>query len=96
MPKKNTNLSQLQLSEIVYAKKCKENGDKGSAMTRFIGRGIRSKLPNSWDRSVDWRQQIEMRGEEREKRVRKVERIVGKKETNKEGERVKFQDIKTK
>ena len=58
--KKNTNLSQSHLSE-----------DKGPAMTRFIGRGTKSNLPNSSDRSVDWRQQRDMRGEEKEKRVRK-------------------------
>ena len=32
--KKNTNLSQLQLSELV--ENCRENGKKVSAMTRFI------------------------------------------------------------
>ena len=65
--KENSNLSQLQLSELVYAVNCREEGDKGSAMTRFIGRGTRRNLPNSWDRSVDWRQPIKMRGE-KEKR----------------------------
>ena len=80
----------------MYAVNGREDSDKGSAMTRFIGRGTRSNLPNSWDRSVDWRQLIELRGEEREKRVRKKERIVGKKETHKEGRKVKLQDIKTK
>ena len=71
-------MSQLQLSELVYAVNGREDGDKGSAMTRFIGRGTRSNLPNSWNRLVDWRQQLEMKGEERETRVRKKERIVGK------------------
>ena len=61
-----------------------------------MGRGTRSGLPNSWDRSVDWRQQIERRGEEREKMVNKKERIVGEKELYKEVERVRLQDIKTK
>ena len=61
-----------------------------------MGRGTSSSLPNSWDRSMDWRLQIEKRGEEREKRVRKKERIVGKKEVYREGERVRLQDIKTK
>ena len=75
---------------------CKEDVDKGSAMTRFIERGTRSNLPNSLDRSVDSRQHIEMRGKEREKIVRKKERIEGKKETYKVGERVKLQDFKSK
>ena len=61
-----------------------------------MGRGTRSGLPNSWNRSVDWRQQIERRGEEREKMVNKKERIVGEKELYKEVERVRLQDIKTK
>ena len=56
-------------------------------MTKFIRRGTRSNVPNSWDRSVDWRQQIEMKGEDREKIVRKKERIVGKKESYIVGER---------
>ena len=59
-----------------------------------MGRVTRSSLPNSWDRLVNWRQQIEKRGEE--KRVKKKERIVAKKEVFKEGERVRLQDIKTK
>ena len=63
-------------------------------MTRFVGRGTRSNFPNRRDRSVDWRRQIEIRGKEREKRVRKKERIVGKKESY--IERVKIQDIKSK
>ena len=88
--KKNTNLSQLHLSELVYAMNCKEGGDKGSAMTKFMGRGTRGNLPNSWDKSVDWKQQLKKRGEEREKRVKKKERIVEKKETHIEGERVRL------
>ena len=51
--KKNTSLSQLQMSELVYAVNGAEDGDKGSAMTRFIGRGTRSNLSNSWDISAD-------------------------------------------
>ena len=44
---------------MIYAIKCKEEGDKGSATTRFMGRGTRTGLPNSWERFVDWRSQIE-------------------------------------
>ena len=80
----------------MYAVNCREDGDKGSAMNRLIRRGTRNYLPNSWYRSVDWKQQIEMREDEREKRVRKKERIVGKKEMYKVGEKVKLQDINCK
>ena len=45
---------------------------------------------------MDWRLQIEKRREEKEKKKRKKERIVGKKETYREGEKVCLQDIKTK
>ena len=51
--KKNTNLSQLQLIDMVYAVDCKEDGETGSDQTIFMGRGTRSSLPNSWDRSGD-------------------------------------------
>ena len=40
--------------------------------------------------------QIAKRGGEREKRVKKKERIVGKKEVYRGGERVRLQDIKAK
>ena len=33
----NTNLSQLQLSELVYAVNCKEDGETGSAQTSCMG-----------------------------------------------------------
>ena len=42
------------------------------------------------------KQQIELRGEEIEKRVKKKERIIGKKEIFEEGETVLIQDLKTK
>ena len=60
-----------------------------------MGRGTRTTLPSSWDRSVDWRIQIEKQGEEKEKRVKKKERSVGKKESYREGERECLHEIKT-
>ena len=87
--RKNSNLSQLKLSELVYAVNCRENREQGCAMSKFIGRGTRSNLPNSWDRSVNWQQQIQLRGKERKKRVKKKERIVGKKEIFEIGKNVK-------
>ena len=50
---------------------------------------------NSWQRSIDWWKQIELRGEEIEKRIKKKERTVGKKLTFEKGEEVLVQDLKT-
>ena len=50
---KNTNLLQLQLAEVVYAVNCRTQGEDGSVMSRFIGRGTKNNLPNSWDRQMD-------------------------------------------
>ena len=68
----------MQLSEHIYAVNYKEEGETGSATTRFLGRRTGTGLPNSWERFVDWRSQIEKRGELKEKRVKKKERSVGK------------------
>ena len=46
--KKSGALSQLQLDELVFEINSREEpGNKGSAMARFMGRGLRSKLANS-------------------------------------------------
>ena len=82
---KNNNLSQLLLQEQIFAVNCKEDGQTGSGYTRFIGRGVRSGLPKSWERFVDWQKDIKKRGDIKEKRVLKKKRTVGK-ETYSEGE----------
>ena len=43
-----------------------EQGDKGSALACFLGRGLRNKLPNSVDRTVNFKDLIRRRREERE------------------------------
>ena len=53
---------------------------KGSAISRFMGRATRNSIPNSWQHSIDWRKQIELRVEEIEKRVKKKEHTVEKKQ----------------
>ena len=93
--RKNRNLSQLQLQEHIYTINFKEEGETGSATTRFMGRGTRTGLPNSWEHFVDCQKQVHRRGELKERRVQKEERTVGK-ETYSEGERVRIQDIKSK
>ena len=65
------NLSQLHLNEYIYAVNCKEDGEKGSSMSRFMGRATRTAIPNSWQRSIDRRKQFELRGEGIEQRVKK-------------------------
>ena len=93
--KKNGNLSQLMLDEQVFAINAKEDGITGSNNSRFYGRGVRSGLPNSLDRFIDWKQEVEKRGELKEKRYMKKERTVGKL-TYEIDELVRLQDIKTK
>ena len=44
--KEGNNLSQLQLSELIFAINSREQPDQGSANTRFLGRGVRGNLPN--------------------------------------------------
>ena len=92
---KNGNLSQLMLSEQIFAVNSKEDGETGSNNTRFYGRGIRSGLPNSWERFVDWRRDIQRRGEIKEQCYLKKECTVGK-HIYEIGETVRLQNIKTK
>ena len=94
--KEGNNLSQLQIAEMVFAINSREQQDQGSAITRFLGRGARENLPNSLDRSVNWEEQVQTRGEKRQARVNKKGRTVGKKETFEVGEAVKLKNMKTK
>ena len=66
------------LQEQIYAINCKEDDKTGSATSRFMGRGTRTGIPNSWDRFVDWQNDIKGRCELKEKRVLKKECNVGK------------------
>ena len=92
---KNGNLSQLMLDEQIFAVNSKDDGVTGSNNTRFYGRGIRSGLPNSFERFVDWQQDIKRRGEIKERHYLKKERTVGK-HTYEIGETVCLQNIKSK
>merc|ERR1711875_3746 len=72
LKKSGSSLSQLQLDELIFEVNAREEqGNKGSALARFMGRGLRNKLPNSVDRSVNFKDLIRKRRDEREKRVRK-------------------------
>ena len=95
LDKKGQNLSQLHLNELIYKMNGQENGEKGSATSCFLGRATRASLPNSWSRQIEWRKQIELRGEEIEKQVQRKQRTVGKKLTFDVGEDVLVQNMKT-
>ena len=64
LAKSGQNLSQLHLNERKYAVNCKYDGEKGSAISHFLGRAIRTSIPNSWTRQIDWQKQIELQGED--------------------------------
>ena len=81
-------MSQTTLNEHLYALNCLENGEQGSAMSRFMGRAACTMIPNSLRRAIDWRRQIQLRGEQVEKRVQKRGRTEGKKLVFEEGEEV--------
>ena len=51
------------LDEQIFAVNSKDDGITGSNNTRFYGRGVRSGLPNSFERFVDWQKDIKRRGE---------------------------------
>ena len=84
------------MAEMVFTVNSREQQNQGSAITRFLGRGVRGALPNSLDRSSNWQDDVTTRGETRQRRVTKKGRTVGKKEVYTVGEKVKLQDIKTK
>ena len=52
---KNKNMSQITLNEHLYALNCLEDGERGSPMSRFMGRATRTMIPNSLCRVIDWR-----------------------------------------
>ena len=97
LKKSGPSLSQLQLDELIFEINSREEqGDKGSALARFLGRGLRNKLPNSVDRTVNFKDLIRRRRDEREKRVKKEGRTEEKKLVFNINETVRLQDPKSK
>ena len=97
LKKSGSSLSQLQLDELIFEVNSREEqGDKGSAMARFLGRGLRNKIPNSVDRTVNFKELIRRRREEREKRVKKEGRTEEKKLVFSINENVRLQCPKSK
>ena len=64
-------------------------------MSRFMGRATRTMIPNSLCRAIDWRRQIQLRGEQVEKRVKKRGRTEGRKLIFEEGKEVWVQCVKS-
>ena len=75
LSKHGNNLSQLQLAEMVFAVNSREQQNQGSAITRFLGRGLRGALPNSLNISSNWQEQVQARGEARQQRGRLILRM---------------------
>ena len=83
------------MNEHLYALNCLEQGEQGSPISRFMGRATRTIIPNSLRRVIDWRRQIQLRGEQVEKRLNKRGKTEGRKLTFEEGEEVWVQCIKS-
>ena len=64
-------------------------------MSRFMGRATSTMIPNSLRRAIDWRKQIQLRGEQVEKRVQKRGRTEARKLVFEEGEEVWVQCVKS-
>ena len=60
------------MDELDFAINSRET-DTGSALARFLGKGLRQRLPRI-DRIVDGRELIRQRRQAREKRVQRKER----------------------
>ena len=50
---KNKNMSQTTLNEHLYIINCLEDGERGSPMSRFMGRATRTMIPTSLRRAID-------------------------------------------
>lgn len=65
-------VSQLQLRELVFCANAREQEEgQGSPISRFLGHGVRSNIPNSVNRNVDWNFLMSIRASQHEKRVNK-------------------------
>jgi hypothetical protein len=93
--KKCGPINQLQLREMIFCSNSREQeGGQGSPLSRFLGHGVRTGLPNSLDRNLNWNHMMSIRAEQHQRRVEKP----GK--TNKDqysvGETCWVQDVRTK
>ena len=87
-------LTQLQLREMIFCSNSREQeGGQGSPMGRFLGHGIRTGLPNSVDRNMDWNHLMDIRAAAHQKRVDKPGKTT--KDEFKIGENVWVQNVRT-
>ena len=92
---KGGRMSDLQLRELIFCVNSREQeGGKGSPLSRFLGHGTRSYLPNSLDRNINWAHLMQIRAEQHQKRVEKPGRT--SKEVFAVGERVWVQNVQSK
>ena len=93
--KRGMHMSQLQLSEMVFAlnSRIQPNGT-GSPISRFFGRDVRNCIPNSLNRSLNWEILMQNRKNVHLKRVSRKGR--GTKQVYSVGESCWVQNIKTK
>ena len=96
LKKTRASLNQLQLDELIFEVNSREEPGRGSALARFLGRGLRNKIPNSVDRTINFKDLINKRREERKKRVNKKGRTEEKKLIFSIDEKVRLQCPKTK
>ena len=74
--KKVGPVSQLQLRELIFCANSREQEEgQGSPISRFLGHGVRTNLPNSVNRNVDWNYLMSIRASQHQKRVDKPGRI---------------------
>ena len=93
--KKCGSLTQLQLREMIFCSNSREQeGGQGSPMSRFLGHGIRTGLPNSVDRNINWTHLMDIRAKQHQRRVDKPGKTT--KDTFEIGENVWVQDVKSK
>ena len=70
--KKVGPVSQLQLRELIFCANSREQEEgQGSPISRFLGHGVRSNLPNSVNRNVNWNFLMSIRASQHQKRVNK-------------------------
>ena len=93
--KRGMHMSQLQLSEMVFAlnSRIQPNGT-GSPISRFFGRDVRNCIPNSLNRNLNWEILMRNRKHVHLKRVSKKGR--GTKQVYSVGESCWVQNIRTK
>ena len=65
-------MSQLQLREMIFCSNSREQEEgQGSPISGFLGHGVRTGLPNSVNRDIDWNYLMEIRATQHQKRVDK-------------------------